>query len=263
MTKYEISDTLWERIAPLLPKMKKRRGFAGRNPVWSWRQILDAIFWLLRTGSQWSALPSEFPPRSTVHDRFQLLKRENFFVRLSQQLGSELEGLGLLDLREGAIDGTFVSAKRGGEAVGKTKRGKGSKVMVMTEKNGIPISVTVCSASPHEVTLVEDTLDCAVTSCVPEYLLGDGAYDSDPLDEKLLQQRGVKMIAPHRKNRVAPTTQDGREFRRYARRWKVERANAWFHNYRRVLVRWERDVDSYLSFLLLAFADLLARRLES
>ncbi len=227
MIEYEISDTLWERIAPLLPKMKKRKGHAGRNPMWSWRQILDAIFWLLRTGSQWSALPSSFPPRSTVHDRLQLLRKENFFVHLAQQLGEELERLGLVNLSEGAIDGTFVSAKRGGEEVGKTKRGKGSKIMVITEKNGIPISVMACSASPHEVTLVEDTLDHAITSSVPEHLIGDGAYDSDPLDRKLLEQRGIKMIAPHRANRVAQPTQDGREFRRYSRRWKVERANSW------------------------------------
>ena len=56
----------------------------------------------------------------------------------------------------------------------------------------------------------------------PENLIGDRAYDSDPLDEKL-RQRGVEMIAPHKSNRVKRKTQDGRRLRRYQRRWIVER----------------------------------------
>lgn len=263
MEKYEIPDTLWERISPLLPRMKKRKGHAGRNVAWTWYQILEALFWLLKTGSQWSALPSCFPPRSTVHDRYKLLVHEGFFECLVSELGEELEHLGIFDLSEGAVDGTFVTAKRGGQEVGKTKRGKGSKIMVITEKNGLPIATMVSSASPHEVTLLEDVIDQAVTSVVPDYLIGDGAYDSDPLDTTLRNERGIELIAPHRSNRVAPKTQDGRKLRRYKRRWKVERVNAWLQNYRRVLIRWERNVHHYLAFLLFAIADLLARRLDS
>ncbi len=57
---------------------------------------------------------------------------------------------------------------------------------------------------------------------MPEKLIGDRAYDSDPLDEKLAQD-GIDMVAPHRKNRRKACTQDGRTLRRYARRWIVER----------------------------------------
>ena len=53
-------------------------------------------------------------------------------------------------------------------------------------------------------------------------MIGDRAYDSDPLDEKLLPQ-GVQLIAPHKYNRRKPRTQDGRQLRRYCRRWKIER----------------------------------------
>jgi hypothetical protein len=56
----------------------------------------------------------------------------------------------------------------------------------------------------------------------PQNLIGDRAYDSDPLDERL-RRRSIEMIAPHRSNRSKPPTQDGRRFRRYARRWLVER----------------------------------------
>ncbi len=73
---------------------------------------------------------------------------------------------------------------------------------------------------------------------LPEKLIGDKAYDSDPLDERLAQM-GVEMIAPHKTNRVKPKTQDGRKLRRYKRRWKVERFFAWVFNYRRCVVRYE------------------------
>ena len=61
-------------------------------------------------------------------------------------------------------------------------------------------------------------------------MIGDLAYDCDPLDQRL-RRRGVRLIAPHKSNRVRPKTQDGRELRRYCRRWKIERLFAWLHIY--------------------------------
>lgn len=91
-------------------------------------------------------------------------------------------------------------------------------------------------------------------------MIGDKAYDSDKLDERLRRERGIEMIAPHRMNRRrrAPT-QDGRPLRRYARRWKVERLFAWLHNYRRVVVRWDYYPEHYLGFVQLACALILLR----
>lgn len=94
--------------------------------------------------------------------------------------------------------------------------------MAITEKRGRPISVMISSASPHEVRLVEPTLAACFVSELPVILIGDKAYDSDPLDA-LLWDRGVDRVAPHRKNRKRPATQDGRRLRRYKQRFKVER----------------------------------------
>ncbi len=93
----------------------------------------------------------------------------------------------------------------------------------------------------------------------PERLIGDKAYDSDPLDARLRQQ-GIELIAPHRANRCKPKTQDGRPLRRYKRRWKVERLNAWLQNARRVVVRYDRDVNHYCGFVRLVGSRLLMRR---
>jgi hypothetical protein len=105
--------------------------------------------------------------------------------------------------------------KKGGEGLGKTKRGKGTKVMAVADGSGLPLALSTFSASPHEVTLVESTLDDLLVDETPQRLIGDKAYDSDPLDERLCDERSIELIAPHKRNRKKPKTQDGRKLRRY------------------------------------------------
>ncbi len=135
--------------------------------------------------------------------------------------------------------------------MGKTKRGKGTKVMAITDAGGVVLSVAVESASPHEVTLVETTLEERFIDELPEKLIGDKAYDSDALDERLAEQ-GIELIAPHKSNRRKKATQDGRKLRRYKRRWKVERFFAWLFNYRRCVVRYEHKEQNFKAVVLMA-----------
>jgi transposase len=132
--------------------------------------------------------------------------------------------------------------------VGKTKRGKGTKLMAVADGAGIPVAIHATSASPHEVTLVETTLEQSFVSASPQRLIGDLAYDSDPLDARLRAQ-GIDMIAPHKSNRIRSVTQDGRKLRRYRHRWKVERLFAWLHNFRRLVTRYEYHVENFLGFV--------------
>ena len=134
--------------------------------------------------------------------------------------------------------------------MGKTKRGQGTKLMAVADGTGLPLAISVGSASPHEVKLVEDTLEKRFIEERPERLIGDRAYDSDPLDERL-QEQGIQLIAPHQSNRKKPATQDGRPLRRYKKRGKVERLFAWLQNFRRIQVRYDRSLRNYLAFVLL------------
>ena len=68
------------------------------------------------------------------------------------------------------------------------------------------------------------------------------------------------MIAPHRRGRKKPKTQDGRTLRRYRRRWKVERINAWLQNFRRILTCHERHAGNYLGFVHLGCIKSLLRQ---
>ena len=94
---------------------------------------------------------------------------------------------------------------------------------------------------------------------LPQRLIGDKAYDSDALDERM-GEYGIEMISPNRANRKRKT-QDGRPLRRYRRRWKVERLFAWMHNYRRLVTRWEYHIENFLGFVQLACLLMLIRHL--
>jgi transposase len=153
----------------------------------------------------------------------------------------------------------LCGGEKGGSGVGKTKRGKGTKLMAVADGASLPVAIHATSASPHEVTLVEDTLTQRHTRTTPKTLIGDLAYDSDSLDRRLAQRR-IKLIAPHRSNRIRPATQDGRSLRRYRRRWKIERLFSWLQNYRRVLTRYEYYLANYLGFAQLACILILLKK---
>lgn len=130
--------------------------------------------------------------------------------------------------------------------------------MVVADNASLPLAIHAAAAAPHEVTLVAETLLQSFVAAEPERLIGDKAYDSDPLDAELAE-RGIELIAPHRANRAKPATQDGRKLRRYRRRWKVERLWAWLQNFRRVATRFDYHVENFLGFVHLGCIKILLR----
>jgi transposase len=132
--------------------------------------------------------------------------------------------------------------------------------MAIADRSGLPIAAGIASASPHEITLVEETIDNGFLQHAPDRLIGDRAYDSDPLDQRLRKERGIELIAPHRSVRKRAKTQDGRVLRRYLRRWKIERLFAWLLSYRRLTNRWERHAINFLGFVRLGCISILLRR---
>lgn len=155
----------------------------------------------------------------------------------------------------------IFAGKKGGLAVGKTKRGKGSKIMVITDGQGLPLSLHLESASPAEVSLLEATLQRRFIPELPPRLIADRAYDSDPLRQRLADQHDIILLSPHRRSRKRPAWHDGRSLRRYAKRWKIERLFAWLHQFRRLVTRYEFHSTNFLGFLHLACSLILLNHL--
>lgn len=134
--------------------------------------------------------------------------------------------------------------------------------MVLVERQGIPVGITIASASPTEITLVDATLKTRVTPRRrnPHHLIADRAYDSDPLRERLAA-RGIVLTSPYRSTNLHRRHQDGRRLRSYRHRWIIERTIAWFGAFRRLLVRHERSTRMFLAFFQLAAVLIALRRL--
>ena len=128
--------------------------------------------------------------------------------------------------------------------------------MGIANHDSLPVAICTNSAQPHEIKLVEKTIEHRFIKKKPKRLIGDMAYDSDPLD-KQIRKRRIELIALHKSNRKKKKTQDGRTLRKYKHRWKVERLFAWIQNFRKCVTRYEYYEENFLGFIRLACIILL------
>lgn len=158
----------------------------------------------------------------------------------------------------------------GGDGVGKTKRGKGTKVMLVTDGNGLPIGLKLASANHHEVKLAVPALRTVRVprrgggrpKQRPKELVADKAYDSKRF-RQWLRSKGIKATIPPYERRPRKHPKRGRPVKAagpgYSERWRVERTFAWLGNFRRLLVRHERHLTTFRAFFLIAFVLVLLR----
>ncbi|GIV60169.1 MAG: IS5 family transposase ISMac11 [Rhodothermaceae bacterium] len=260
-------ESLWLAIEPLLPEPKPRpRG--GRPPMPN-RTAFFAIFYVLRTGIPWKALPRSLGAPSTVHDRFQAWRQAGVFERLWATGLLEYNTAIGLDFEWLSLDGCITKAPLGGEATGRnpTDRGKrGTKRHLLTEAAGIPIGLVVTGANRHDKTQVEAVFEAMPvmpplpTREQPQHFCADRGYDYDDVRAMIglwqmhdhIMSRGEERAASARQLSV-----EAPHFR--ARRWVCERTHSWMNRFRRLLVRWEKKLDNFMAFLHLACAFIVWR----
>jgi transposase len=130
---WEITDEFWEKAEPLIPhrervagKDYRRRPGGGRPPLEA-RKALEAIFYVLRTGIQWKALPKEFGASSAVHRYFRFWCEQGFFKALwiaGLAAYDEVKGIQWIWL---SADGCMRKAPMAQETVGKNPTDRGKK----------------------------------------------------------------------------------------------------------------------------------------
>lgn len=142
--------------------------------------------------------------------------------------------------------------------------------MLVVDAQGTPIGFQLESAQKHELTLAESTLRTirvrrargGHARCRPKKLIADRAYDSIAL-RRALKRRNIQVCVPpirraHRRSKPGGRIKD--RTAEYRCRWIIERTFAWLGNYRRLLVRWERQIDVYQGFFTLALVLICLRR---
>ncbi|BCX02303.1 MAG: hypothetical protein KatS3mg053_0241 [Candidatus Roseilinea sp.] len=211
---WELSDSLWARIEPLLPQPKSRyrgrgrqRKHIGGRPAADRRKTMTGILYALRTGIPWNAMPKEYGSGKTVHRYFQRWVQAGVFKRMWQAGLAEYDEVKGIAWKWQAGDGAMTKAPLGGEKTGKnpTDRAKrGVKRSLLVDEQGVPLSIVVSGANTPDSALLESTLDTMPVErpdpqTVPQNLCLDKAYSGEPC-RQVAQAHGYEIHVPDKEN---------------------------------------------------------------
>ena len=192
---WELPDSVWARIEPLLPQPKSRYRGRGKNrkhiggrPAADRRKLMTGILYVLRTGCQWNALPKDYGSGKTAHRYFQRWVRAGVFLRMWQAGLTEYDELKGIDWKWQAADGAMTKAPLGGEKTGKnpTDRGKvGTKRSLLVNEQGIPLGLVVSGANTPDGRLLNATLQAVpierpAPATLAQHLCLDKGYSGEP-----------------------------------------------------------------------------------
>ncbi|WP_110943647.1 IS5 family transposase [Streptomyces niger] len=259
-----VPDELWVLFRRVVPPTEVKRPQGGGRRRAGDRETLAAIIFVATSGCTWRQLPPAFGPAGpTVYRRLAQWSRDRVWAKLHRVLLDELGARGKLDWSRCAIGSVSVRAAKGGPGPNPTDRGKsGSKIHLLTDRNGVPLSLGISAANTHDSLGLQPLVRGIppIRSCRgprrrrPAKLHADKGYDYDHL-RTWLRERGIR----HRIARkgIEPSKRLGRH------RWVVERTVSWLAGCRRLHRRYERKAEHFLAFVGIAAALISYRKLTN
>jgi putative transposase len=251
-----LSNAEWEYLQQFLPARSPR----GRLRRHSLRSILDALFYLLRTGCPWRYLPSNFPPWQTVYYHFKQFCRTGLWTRLYRALrDADRRRVGRDPNSSAAImDAQSVkTVEESGSIRGYDahKCVKGRKRHLLVDTLGLPLSFYVTPANMHD-TYGARCLLAGLKYFVPRLtkIWADQAYQGQELADWCRATGDWELEVVKRPPGVRGWSQQ-------PRRWIVERTFAWLLRHRRLVVDYERKVQTSETLIEVAMIRLLLARL--
>lgn len=251
----DLSDPQWKLIEPLLPLPKP----GGRRREVDIREVVDAIFYVLKSGCAWKDLPHDFPPEGTVRDYFHQWRRAGVWESVHDALrrDSRVRANRAADPSAGILDSQSVKATRttGTRGYDAGKKINGRKRHILVDTLGLLVFVVVHVASVQDRDGAKPVLQGAATkSARLKKIWADGAY-AGQLIGWTAHECGWEL-------EIVKRSDQAQGFQLLPRRWVVERTLSWISNYRRLSKDYEYWESTSETMVQLAMSHVMLQRLE-
>jgi putative transposase len=253
----DLNDTEWAQMAPYLPKASA----SGAPRKHGWRILLNAMFYIVKNGCVWRALPHDFPCWQTVYHYFRLFRRNGLWEQLNTKIREAVRAKAGRPAQASALIADSQSAKsaEGGEKRGLDggKHVSGRKRNLLVDTLGWVVLAKVTAANVQDVHAGQQLFSALAQK--PELLtrlekiFADGGYRGELVD---WVQQNLQVVLE-----IVLKLGDQKGFQVLPKRWVIERTFAWITRNRRLARDYERLAQSSEAFIYLAMIRLGLRRL--
>jgi len=251
----DVTDAQWALLAPLFPL-----SVGGRPRKTDLRDVVNAIFYIVRTGCQWRYLPTDFPPKSTVWRYFNQWRRDGTLDEIHERLRHKvrMKEKPRQPPRTASIDSQSVATSEGGEATGRdnAKNVNGRKRHIVVDSMGLLLAVVVTAASTDDAAAAPAALQKLRGRYLPklERVYADNKYHNHALYVWVAAHTDYELDIVRR-------PKGAKGWVRLPIRWTVERTFAWLKRCRRLTVDREKSTISAEAMIRLAMIHLMLDRL--